>query len=233
MSDLEARQARPATGPMKDYRGPQIPARQEQARAETAVVKVERAIRQARKASARHLMDATGLSEGSVSNALRDLRATKKVQTHQTASGQPNEHEWLGDLTDLPSYDEQRADQIGQNGNDGEHYGVEDDEPAVAVADHPDNDCDSGAAMASSNGDAKCQPPTADTAAYAELARRGLGVVEGAIQRMESASKTGIQPLPYDDYRIEAMRRLVPLVAPDIGEAINELIEHVTGKEAA
>ncbi|MFI9652813.1 hypothetical protein [Guyparkeria halopsychrophila] len=71
------------------------------------------------------------------------------------------------------------------------------------------------------------------SAGHANLAREFLSLAGMNIDRLEAAAQGGIHPLPANDYRIEAMRRLVPLVSDDIGEAINDLIEHVTGKGVA
>ncbi|MFP4104854.1 MAG: hypothetical protein ACLFVU_02095 [Phycisphaerae bacterium] len=215
MRDLEARQARPATPRMSDYKGPQIPPGRE-TRPETATSRVKRAIRDAGRATARELREATGLSSGSVSKALSDLRTTRVVQTHVFGGIEPDIHEWVGDV----GFDDARADQIGQNGNDGAHYG--DSGPAVVdqpsrtsgVADH-----EGGA------GDTQAADP-------AELTRMYLRLVGTGIEQLEQAANSGIQPLPADDYRIKALGRLVPMVAPDIGEALTDLIKHVTGEDA-
>lgn len=246
MSYLEARQARPATPRMTKHHGPVVPPgrsmRPEPVQKEKKAMQKEKRplSKNARTvlsqlehngpATGAELAKATGLSEGSVSTALKALREAGEVTSKKTglnggailntstAWAMVDVEVEVKRRKDGERFDEARADRIGQNGNDGAHYGAEDDEPCdvqTAVVGHEGG-----------SGDTQTTDP-------AELTRMYLRLVGTGIEQLEQAANSGIQPLPADDYRIKAMRRLVPLVAPDIGEAITDLIEHVTGKEVA
>ncbi len=252
MSDLEARQARPATPPMTKHHGPVVPPGREMR--PKPVQKEKQAMQKETPPLSQNarmvlsqldhngpqtgveLSKATGLSQGSVSTALKALREAGEVTSKKTSLNGGaiinTSTAWatkeieveVKRRKDDERFDEDRADAIGQNGNDGAHYGAEVGEdsavdlsdehlPIVEQAQHPS--------------------PIDGDSSDAYIARDALAKIWRCIGRMETDSQTGIAPLPENDNRVTALRRLVPMVSDDIGAALSEVLDRVTGKEAA
>jgi hypothetical protein len=71
------------------------------------------------------------------------------------------------------------------------------------------------------------------SATHGDLARKFLSLAGMSIDRLEQAAQGGIQPLPEQDERVTALRRLVPMVSDDIGASLTDVLDRVTGEYSA
>lgn len=233
---MTAGQARVSPGPMKSYKGPQIPARQEQARPKTAHQKIADALLEHGPITSTDLIKASGTSSGTVSRVTNSMIASGELIVDEPDHPTKPRRFTLIEWQERENERKRRTQAVQQNGNVGypdteNDLEEEDDEPAVAedagIVDHEaDKDLDTQ------------KIPSDDPMTDVDLANRALALAGAAVHRMESAlAKTANEPkvrtLPANDDRVTALRRLVPLVSDDIGEALTEVLDRVTGKEAA
>ena len=270
MSDLEARQARPATPPMTKHHGPVVPPGREMRpkpiKASKAVGKERRArvalsdnakivleqLNRNGPATGAELEKRTGRSSSSVSRAVEQLREAGEIVSERAKGGRGGaiKHtsvDWQVEQYKAESRRQQAVEQNGPLGYPDTENDLEDDEPETAEVVFADNryeierrfveDDEPDPSMFADDIDAKqsriAESGRSSLADIIEHTQEALRYVRLELLSIETDKAAAIQPLPADDYRIEAMRRLVPLVSDDIGEAINDLIEHVTGGKAA